>query len=299
MAGNLSDYAEQKVLAQTVGKAAWAKPDLYCALYTVSPTETGGGTEVVTEASSALTGYQRVKISASDTVLYGTFSDGGATTLTVSGLTIDAWIDGVVTILTGTGAGSYGAITDNSATEITVADWVGADPSGSGIYMLRKAAPTVWGDPADGMIKNNGAYKASISYAGTWNANTNSPALVDGTGTTGTTYLVTVAGTATLDTTPDPDRTVTFLKGEYVQYDGSDWVKVTAVPYLLASDNSNGGRIEFPTALSSWGTVIAVGLVDAASGGNLIWYGTLTASKTIAATESVSFAPNDFVLSLD
>lgn len=44
-------------------------------------------------------------------------------------------------------------------------------------------------------------------------------------------------------------------------------------------DNTSG--IEFPQATGDWGTVTHVGLFDAETAGNLLWYGALAASKTI------------------
>ena len=39
----------------------------------------------------------------------------------------------------------------------------------------------------------------ALNYKGTWNANTNTPALASGAGTKGDYYVVSVAGTTTLD----------------------------------------------------------------------------------------------------
>lgn len=47
MADNLTDYAENKLLEHSVGKAAWTSPThTYLALYTVAPTDSTPGTEV-------------------------------------------------------------------------------------------------------------------------------------------------------------------------------------------------------------------------------------------------------------
>jgi hypothetical protein len=46
MANNMSDYAENKVLELLVGKTAFSTPTAYLALYTVTPTDAGGGTQV-------------------------------------------------------------------------------------------------------------------------------------------------------------------------------------------------------------------------------------------------------------
>lgn len=47
MAGNLSNYLENKVLDHILGTTAYTMPAaVYVALYTVAPSDTGGGTEV-------------------------------------------------------------------------------------------------------------------------------------------------------------------------------------------------------------------------------------------------------------
>ena len=48
MAGNLSDYLENKLLDHFLGTTAYTMPTpIYVALYTVAPNDAGGGTEVV------------------------------------------------------------------------------------------------------------------------------------------------------------------------------------------------------------------------------------------------------------
>jgi hypothetical protein len=47
MAGNLSDYLENKLLDHFLGTATYTKPTtVYVALYTVAPSDAGGGTQV-------------------------------------------------------------------------------------------------------------------------------------------------------------------------------------------------------------------------------------------------------------
>lgn len=46
MAGSFSDYTENKVLDHIVGKTSFTMPTAYVALFTVAPTDAGGGTEV-------------------------------------------------------------------------------------------------------------------------------------------------------------------------------------------------------------------------------------------------------------
>jgi len=44
---------------------------------------------------------------------------------------------------------------------------------------------------------------------------------------------------------------------------------------------SNNGAITFPTPTANWGSVVAIGVFDLVTGGNLINYGTLTTPKTV------------------
>ena len=44
----------------------------------------------------------------------------------------------------------------------------------------------------------------------------------------------------------------------------------------------SSGVVTFPTATGSWGTITHIGIHDAASSGNLLFHGALTASKAIA-----------------
>jgi hypothetical protein len=53
---------------------------------------------------------------------------------------------------------------------------------------------------------------------------------------------------------------------------------------------ANGTAVTFPTASAGWGTVVAFGVFDASSGGNLLYWGTLTTSRAVALGDTPSFA---------
>jgi hypothetical protein len=53
---------------------------------------------------------------------------------------------------------------------------------------------------------------------------------------------------------------------------------------------SNNAAITFPTPSGSWGTVTHFGILDASTGGNLLFHGPLTVSQTINTGNTVSFA---------
>jgi hypothetical protein len=62
---------------------------------------------------------------------------------------------------------------------------------------------------------------------------------------------------------------------------------------------SNSGSVEYPTATGDYGTVVAMGLFDAASSGNLLAYGNLTASKTVSNGDVFRFNASSVTISLD
>ena len=59
-----------------------------------------------------------------------------------------------------------------------------------------------------------------MQYLGVWDASTNSPSLVDGTGDAGDVYRVTVAGNRNLGS-----GSISFAVGDYVIYNGAAWEK--------------------------------------------------------------------------
>lgn len=64
------------------------------------------------------------------------------------------------------------------------------------------------------------------------------------------------------------------------------------------TSKSNGTTITFPAASANWGTVVAFGIFDASSGGNLICWADLTANKTINNGDTASFAVGALTITL-
>lgn len=64
------------------------------------------------------------------------------------------------------------------------------------------------------------------------------------------------------------------------------------------SQISNAGTITFPTPSGSWSTIVAIGVFDAATTGNLLWWATIT-SQSIASGVVASFSPGSLVLTMD
>lgn len=67
---------------------------------------------------------------------------------------------------------------------------------------------------------------------------------------------------------------------------------------LTTSTNAtlnNAIQIEFPESTASWGTVTNVCIYDALTGGNLLYFGALTASKIVQSATTVLFATGTLV----
>jgi hypothetical protein len=61
---------------------------------------------------------------------------------------------------------------------------------------------------------------------------------------------------------------------------------------------TNSAAIEYPTATANYGTVVAVGILDALSGGNLLAYSTLDASKVVSSGDVFRFNAGDLDITL-
>ena len=71
----------------------------------------------------------------------------------------------------------------------------------------------------------------------------------------------------------------------------------TAVIFGVTNDTaSNTAAVEFGPASADWGTITHVGIFDASSGGNLLAWAPLSASKSIENTDTLEFAVGDLGL---
>jgi hypothetical protein len=62
---------------------------------------------------------------------------------------------------------------------------------------------------------------------------------------------------------------------------------------------TNSADVTFPVATAAWGTVVAFGLFDASTAGNLLAWDNLTASKQIDTNDQAKFAAGDLKVTLD
>ena len=72
----------------------------------------------------------------------------------------------------------------------------------------------------------------------------------------------------------------------------------TGFPAASGGVKSNGAAITFPVATGSWGSVNHFSIKDASTGGNTLFYGSLTTAKTVASGDTISIPAGQLVLTI-
>ena len=86
--------------------------------------------------------------------------------------------------------------------------------------------------------------------------------------------------------------------GTGTEVSGNAYARQVAAFTVTNDTASNTSAIEFPTATGSWGTVSHVGIWDNLTGGNLLFHGQLSASKTIASGDVFRVPAGDLDITL-
>jgi hypothetical protein len=63
--------------------------------------------------------------------------------------------------------------------------------------------------------------------------------------------------------------------------------------------SSNSADITFPTATADWGTITHCALMDASTGGNMLMYTALDASKTVNNGDTLKFNASSLEIAVD
>jgi hypothetical protein len=90
----------------------------------------------------------------------------------------------------------------------------------------------------DGIVPADQLPGGGAVYKGTWNADTNTPTLADGSGSGGDEYAVVVAGTQNLGS-----GSITFAVGDFVIYNGTIWQKIPSGGSGVTSFNTRTGAV--------------------------------------------------------
>ena len=89
--------------------------------------------------------------------------------------------------------------------------------------------------------------------------------------------------------------------GGGTEVSGSGYAR-QAVTFAAATSpggtTSNTGAVSFTASGGNWGTITHIGIHDAVSGGNLLWHGSMTASKTVADGDTLEFSIGNIDLTI-
>ena len=141
---------------------------------------------------------------------------------------------GAVTLISGDVTTALG-YTPVSAALLGVANGV-ATLDGSGKLTLSQLPPSVVG---------------ALIYQGTWNANTNTPTLMSGVGTKGWYYVVSVAGTTTVDGNSQ------WNVGDTIVFNGTVWDKIDGISSEVISVAGRTGAVVLSISDISGGAPLA------------------------------------------
>ena len=99
----------------------------------------------------------------------------------------------------------------------------------------------------NGSVLSWASIVGGLTYQGTWNASTNTPALASGVGTNGYYYIVATAGSTNLDGITD------WQIGDWLMFNGSVWQKIDQ-SNLVTSVNGQTGAVSLTTTDINEGT---------------------------------------------
>ena len=207
---------------------------------------TNSTTDTITVAS----GFNQSLNTTSDVV----FSSVTATTLTSNGVGTPTYTSASDFIFN-TG-NSIGALVLNGDLEVTGSATLGNVGIANGIASLG----------ADGKLAASqipASLTGAVVFKGTWNASTNTPTLIDGTGSAGWQYAISTGGTRNLGS-----GSVTYVAGDYVIYNGTIWQRIPASS-VAAAGTLTGATLAsnvLSSSLTSVGTLLNLSVTNTITG---------------------------------
>ena len=124
-----------------------------------------------------------------------------------------------------------------------------------------------------------GGVAGAVAYQGTWNASTNTPTLTSSSGTQGHYYVVSVAGTTTLD------GISSWAVGDWAIFNGSYWEKVDNTDAVSSVNGQVGTVVLTAASVSAIPDVAIITAGTGMSGG-----GTLISNVTISLANTTVVA---------
>jgi len=263
MAGSISDYLENKLLDHVLKVASFSQPtNLYIALSTADPTDDGSGL-----AEPSGNGYARQLCNAWDTAASRATQNTNKVSFpeaTGSWGTITHWA--IMDAETGGNMIAHGDFTESKTVgagdnvNIAAGDLdISVTSGGMSDYLANKLL--------DHVFKND-AYAVP-------------------------TNIYVAACTATI-VDSDTGSTITEpVGGAYARENCNTWDAAASG----ASQNANA--ITFTTATASWGTITDACLVDADTGGNMLFYMALDESQAVGVDDTLKFNTGGFDITMD
>jgi len=89
--------------------------------------------------------------------------------------------------------------------------------------------------------------------------------------------------------------------GGGTEVSGSGYARESAAFDAAASPGgttSNSADISFTASGGNWGTITHIGIFDAVSAGNLLWHGSMTASKVVNDGDTLQFSTGNIDLTI-
>jgi hypothetical protein len=265
----LSDYHENKLLDHLLGGGDYTSPAThYYALFTAAPSDSGGGTEATGS------GYAR-KAVTNNTTNYPLASDGSKTN------------GAIIAFTAASGSWSSGS----NMTHIGIFD------ASSGGNLLAWASIDTPFAVASTDTPTIGVGALTFTFTGVL-ANAARHGLLDlAFGRVSFTRPSTVY--AALLTAP-PSYT-----GGGTEVSGGSYARVSITnntsnfPNASGGSKSNANAIGFATPTADWGVITDLGIYDSSSGGNLLYFKSLTTSRTVLAGQTFSLPVGAVTASLD
>lgn len=272
MAG-LSDYLENKLNDHLFGGGNYTPAaSHFIGLFTATPSDAGGGTEVTIGSN----GYARCEVTNNTTTwpLTSTGAKANGIALTFPTASGAGWGTvthfGIFDAASGGNLLAWAALTSSRA----VASGDDSNFAINALTLTFTSSGLAFGDNARNGLLNlafggTSYSRPSTLYVGAFTSAQSSPS-GGGTEVTGGSY-------ARVAVTNNP----------------------TNFPASSAGSKSNGATISFPAATASWGTVTDIAVFDAASGGNLLAYDTLTASRAISSGNTLRLTTGQLTIAID
>lgn len=231
----------------------------YATGWTVPAAVPAGGTAGQFLVKNSSTNYDAVWATLAAVAVSGAYSDlSGLPTIPAAQVSSD-WtaVSGVAQILNKPALSVLATLTPGSGVAAALANSAGG---ASGFALLDSGGKLPTSQLPSSVL-------GAMSYQGTWNATTNTPALVSGTGTKGHYYKVSVAGSTTIDGLSQ------WNVGDLAVFNGTTWDKIDGIASEVLSVAGRTGAVVLSNAdISGLGAaaLLGVGSGLSSSGGNII-----------------------------